>query len=109
MRTLTFISLLSLALASSCATTTAAATTEAKAEAKGEGHHHVDANATVVKPGEAKLGDATVCPVSGEHFTVEADSPKAEYQGKTYYFCCNDCVADFQKNPEKFVAKLNAH
>jgi Cu+-exporting ATPase len=98
MRTLTFISLLSLALASSCATTPAMA----------EGPHHVDANAPQVKPGEAKLGDSTICPVSGEHFTVAADSPKVDYQGKTYYFCCNDCVADFQKNPEKFVAKLNA-
>ena len=29
-----------------------------------------------------------------------------EYQGKKVYFCCNDCKAEFLKNPEKYVAKL---
>ena len=99
MKTLRFLCAVTLlALAPACATAKAPAT---------EAAHHVDPSAAVIKPGEAKLGDSTVCPVSGEHFTVDASSPKVEYQGKTYFFCCNDCVADFQKNPEKFVAKLN--
>ncbi len=57
----------------------------------------------VVKNGEAKLGDTTVCPVSGETFVVEADSPHLDYQGKTYFFCCNDCDGDFKKDPAKFI------
>ena len=38
---------------------------------------------------------------------VEQDQeidPKITYlwNGKTYGFCCKDCVADFKKNPEKY-------
>jgi Cu+-exporting ATPase len=59
----------------------------------------------LVAPGEAKIGDRTKCPVSGHEFVVTADSPHAEYNGKTYYFCCPDCPKAFQANPEKFAAK----
>jgi YHS domain-containing protein len=64
------------------------------------------ASKTPVKPGEAKVGDTTTCPVSGETFVVAADSPKVDYNGKTYFFCCADCTGDFQKDPAKFTAKL---
>jgi YHS domain-containing protein len=45
----------------------------------------------------------TMCPVSGkpidpEHFV--------EYKGKKVYFCCPNCPAAFEKEPEKFVDKL---
>ena len=59
----------------------------------------------LVAPGEAKVGDRTKCAVSGEEFVVKADSPHAEYNGKTYYFCCPDCPKTFQANPEKYVTK----
>lgn len=59
----------------------------------------------LVAAGEAKVGDRTKCPVSGDEFVVKADSPHAEYNGKTYYFCCADCPKEFQENPEKFVTK----
>lgn len=62
-------------------------------------------SAPLVAPGEAKVGDRTKCPVSGEEFVVAADSPHAEHNGKTYYFCCPDCPKAFQANPEKFVPK----
>src|ERR1051325_10877870 len=62
-------------------------------------------SAPLVAPGEAKVGDRTKCPVSGEEFVVKADSPHAEYNGKTYYFCCADCPKTFEANPEKFVTK----
>jgi YHS domain-containing protein len=29
-----------------------------------------------------------------------------EYQGKKVYFCCADCKAKFEKEPEKYLAKL---
>lgn len=57
----------------------------------------------LVPPGEAGVGDRTRCPVSGEEFVVTAESPHVEYQGKTYYFCCEHCPARFQANPEQFV------
>jgi YHS domain-containing protein len=29
-----------------------------------------------------------------------------EYQGKKVYFCCNDCKAKFQADPEKYLGNL---
>jgi YHS domain-containing protein len=34
---------------------------------------------------------------------VKEDSPKAEYNGKTYYFCCPHCIEKFEANPAQFV------
>ena len=59
----------------------------------------------LVAAGEAKVGDRTKCIVSGHEFVVKADSPHAEYNGKTYYFCCPDCPKAFQAQPEKYVPK----
>ena len=46
------------------------------------------------------------CPVSGK-----AVNPKvtAVYKGKRYAFCCKDCLKDFQKNPEKYIAGHHHH
>jgi Cu+-exporting ATPase len=55
--------------------------------------------------GDAKVGDTTKCPVSGEEFVVEASSPKVEHEGKTYYFCCSGCKKKFEAEPAKFVKK----
>ena len=40
------------------------------------------------------------CAVEQDH---EAD-PKVTYSwnGKTYAFCCKDCIDEFKKNPEKY-------
>ncbi len=59
--------------------------------------------AAVKAPGEARVGDKTRCPVSGEEFVVTESSPKAEYNGKTYYFCCGGCDTKFKANPQKFL------
>ena len=29
-----------------------------------------------------------------------------EYKGKKVYFCCASCKGDFEKDPEKYIAKL---
>jgi YHS domain-containing protein len=29
-----------------------------------------------------------------------------EYKGKKVYFCCTSCKAEFNKDPEKYIAKL---
>lgn len=46
----------------------------------------------------------TICPVSKE----EAD-PKitATYNGKTYALCCKTCLKKFNKDPEKYINKMN--
>jgi YHS domain-containing protein len=56
-------------------------------------------------PGEAKVGDKTKCPVSGEEFVVTAESPKVEVDGKTYYMCCAGCSGKFKADPKKFLSK----
>ena len=61
--------------------------------------------AGVKKPGEAQVGDKTVCPVTGEEFTVTAASPKVDYKGKTVYFCCGGCEKKFGANPDEFMKK----
>lgn len=60
-------------------------------------------SAAVKTPGEANVGDTARCPVSGEEFTVEAGSPKAEHDGKTYYFCCAGCKKKFEAGPSRFT------
>ena len=34
---------------------------------------------------------------------VTADSPKADHNGKTYYFCCPGCDKKFKADPAKFM------
>jgi YHS domain-containing protein len=51
------------------------------------------------------VGTKTVCPVSQEVITVSSDTPHLEYEGKTYYFCCNDCPEEFKKTPQAFTKK----
>jgi YHS domain-containing protein len=43
------------------------------------------------------------CPVSGHVIAKDAKKVSAEYKGKTYYFCCEKCKIEFEKNPEKYV------
>lgn len=45
------------------------------------------------------------CPVSGEAIDT---SVFAHYKGRRVYFCCKDCVADFNKDAEKFADKIKA-
>lgn len=82
------------------------ATPPAPSAEHGADHPHAKKGDGPVKaPGEASVGDTTTCPVSGEEFVVEASSPKAEHDGKTYYFCCAPCKAKFEANPVKYLEK----
>jgi YHS domain-containing protein len=47
--------------------------------------------------------EQTICPV------LNAPIDKniyVEYKGKKVYFCCADCKAAFEKEPEKYISKL---
>lgn len=44
-------------------------------------------------------------PVCGMVVKEEDAREKYEYKGKTYYFCCSDCLDEFKKNPEKYLNK----
>lgn len=49
------------------------------------------------------LGDVGICPVSGEKASGDYSYI---YKGKTYYFCCPNCIEEFKKDPEKYISRM---
>jgi YHS domain-containing protein len=47
--------------------------------------------------------EQTLCPVSGDKIDKNVF---IEYKGKKVYFCCASCKSIFDKDPEKYLAKL---
>ena len=45
----------------------------------------------------------TTCPVMGGPINKNLYT---EYEGKKVYFCCQGCVDEFKKDPEKYLSKL---
>ncbi|MCU0218476.1 hypothetical protein, partial [Mycobacterium tuberculosis] len=41
------------------------------------------------------------CPVTGEAITSK--DVKAEFFGRTVYFCCESCIEDVRKNPAAYL------
>ena len=42
-------------------------------------------------------------PVCGMNVEPDDAAGQSEFQGKTYYFCCNECKTEFDQNPQKFA------
>lgn len=100
------VSLLSVSAAACGGPPEGAASPASPAAAPSAAAPAVAAPAVVVKEaGDAKVGDTAKCPVSGETFVVEASSPKTEYDGKTYFFCCGGCKKKFEAEPAKYLKK----
>ena len=59
--------------------------------------------AAAAQPAAQVAGEQTTCPVMGGAIDKNIF---VEYKGKKVYFCCKGCVAAFQKEPEKYIAKL---
>ena len=53
---------------------------------------------STVKMTKTKL----ICPVTGE---TAKKNVSYKYKGKTYYFCCKDCIAKFEADPAKYIGK----
>jgi Cu+-exporting ATPase len=47
-------------------------------------------------------------PVCGMKIKPDKAAATFDYQGRTYYFCCNGCRAKFAAEPEKFLKKAAA-
>jgi YHS domain-containing protein len=45
-------------------------------------------------------------PVCGMDVDPKTAAGKSDYQGKTYYFCSTGCKKDFDKDPTKYVGKV---
>ncbi len=52
---------------------------------------------------EAVLTSQTACPFDGKPIDVEASG---EHNGKKIFFCCKDCVKEFEKDKDGTLAKL---
>ena len=50
-----------------------------------------------------KQTEQATCPVMGG--TIN-QSLYTDYEGKRVYFCCEGCVPEFQKDPAKYINKL---
>jgi len=53
------------------------------------------------------------CVVSGDKLDEMGDTVRYTYKqagkpDRVVFFCCKDCVKDFEKDPAKYVAKLDA-
>lgn len=49
------------------------------------------------------------CPVSGEKLGGDMGKPYVfAYKGQEVKLCCSMCKKDFDKDPEKFIAKIRA-
>ncbi len=73
---------------------------------------HAEHKKEAVEKGQAtadgkKAEDAgnTICPVSGEKID-ETTKLTYEYKGKVYAFCCQDCLDEFKKDPEKYIERM---
>ena len=69
-------------------------------------HVHVPTNLQVVEP-SATYPLAT-CVVSGEPLRAIPDRVALLYEGTEVQFCCEHCIADFEKEPAKYMALLRA-
>ncbi len=54
-----------------------------------------------------KQANNDICPVTGQKLDFKNPSYVTyEYNGTVYNFCCDGCINEFQKDPEKYLKKL---
>jgi YHS domain-containing protein len=81
------------------------------ADDKATGHDH--GAAQTAKPAEEKKSDAPAkpyplktCIVSDNDLDSMGEQASFVYQGQTIKVCCKPCIAKFEKNPAKYLKKL---
>jgi len=63
-------------------------------------------DAEIVDIIEAKVGDITMCPVSGAIYKVKESSPMLEHDQETFHACCDGCAKKFEEDPERFYKNV---
>jgi YHS domain-containing protein len=48
--------------------------------------------------------DMAIDPVCGMDVNENNAPAKTDYDGKTYYFCSEQCKKDFEEDPEEFIS-----
>lgn len=49
--------------------------------------------------------DRQTDPVCGMEVPRDSAAAKADFEGKTYYFCAEGCRKAFEANPQKYLAR----
>ncbi len=62
---------------------------------------------TVATDVKVKPYPLDTCIVSGEKLSSMGEAIRIVHNGQEIKFCCEDCVASFKKNPDKYLSKLN--
>jgi YHS domain-containing protein len=52
-----------------------------------------------------EIGMKAWCPVMDYNFEVKASTSVIDYKGKSFYFCCEGCPAEFKNNPDKYLVR----
>ena len=64
---------------------------------------------TTASTGEPAHGECLVCKRNADLACVDVDvdkqTPRYVYQGRTYYFCSEECRGKFAKDPQKYIEK----
>ncbi|HEX4264792.1 MAG TPA: hypothetical protein VH597_10675 [Verrucomicrobiae bacterium] len=55
-----------------------------------------------------KPDQLTTCPVSGDKLGEMGKAYTFEYKGHEVKLCCKDCKKDFDKDPAKYMKKIEA-
>ena len=64
-----------------------------------------DEGATKAFDHRPQPGEKALCAVSGEPFTITADTKVAEHEGRWYAFCCDECAPEFAADPAKYAGE----
>ena len=67
-----------------------------------------DAQTETVADAQAKPDLLTTCPVSGEKLGEMGKPFTFTYKDQEVKLCCKGCKKDFDKDPEKYIAKIRA-
>lgn len=67
-----------------------------------EGHDHMAMEAKPAAQTDSTI-EQKICPVMGNAIDKDVF---VEYKGKKVYFCCPECKAKFNADPETYIAKL---
>jgi YHS domain-containing protein len=65
-----------------------------------------DTNAVGSSTNSVKPDLLTTCPVSGEKLGSMGKPYVFVYKGQEVKLCCPDCKADFDKDPQKYMKKI---
>jgi len=70
----------------------------------GDGHEGKHADAPTTAPSTQPAEPINkICPVHGGDVDAKVTTV---YDGKIIGFCCEDCIAEFNKDPEKYMKDL---